>query len=260
MTPGASSAPHQPDSVDVVVPAFNEEMRLASSLVTLGGALAALPLPASITVVDNGSTDSTAEVARATAGDVAVAVRVLSCPTRGKGAAVRHGLLAAGTRWSGFMDADLATSLDALPEVMAELRRGASVVVGSRRHDMSHLLVDHDALRRVGGWAFRTAARRVVPGVSDTQCGFKFFDAAVAKELVRDQLVAGWAFDVELLSRAQSRGLVVREVPVGWRNRPGSRFSPVRDGLASFRDLAVIRSRARRERREQPATALPLAR
>ena len=154
---------------------------------------------------------------------------------------------------------DLATSLEALHPVLEELRRGSSVVIGSRRHDMSHLLVDHDTVRRVGGWAFRSAARYVVPGIGDTQCGFKFFDAEVARDLVQEQLLPGWTFDVELLARAQTRGLVVREVPVRWTNRPGSRFSPVIDGVAAFRDLAALQHRLRQERREPARPAVTLA-
>jgi glycosyltransferase involved in cell wall biosynthesis len=246
------------DLLDVVIPAWNEAGRLAESLQTLGRALADLGVRSMITVVDNGSTDGTADIARRVGPSVAVPLRVLSCPERGKGAAVRVGLLASEGRWVGFMDADLATSLEALEPVVQELRRGSTVVIGTRRHDMSHLLVEHDTVRRIGGYAFRTAARYVVPGVTDTQCGFKFFDAAAGRELARDLQLTGWTFDVELLARARSRGLAIREVPVRWTNRPGSRFSPLVDGLASFRDLMAVRAMVRHEQRDLARPAVTL--
>lgn len=240
--------------LDVVIPAYNEGRRLPRSLDTLAVALASLELSAGITIVDNASTDDTLEVARAFERDEQrVVVRVLSCSTRGKGAAVRAGVLSSEATWVGFMDADLATSLAALPPTLELLGRGIPVVIGTRRHDMSHLLVEHEALRRVGGWAFRAAVRTVVQGVADTQCGFKFFDAVTARRLFADLQLAGWAFDVEILARAQACGFAVGEVPVQWANQPGSRFAPVTDGIRAFGDVARIRRLARRAMRDLPA-------
>jgi dolichyl-phosphate beta-glucosyltransferase len=102
--------------------------------------------------------------------------------------------------------------------------------------------VRHHAVRRAGAWAFRRSVRQLVPGIGDTQCGFKFFDRATALALFRPLRTAGFAFDVELLARAQRAGAVIAELPVRWTDRPGSSFSPARDGLRSFATLYRLRA------------------
>jgi glycosyltransferase involved in cell wall biosynthesis len=233
--------------LEVILPAFNEAHRLSASLDTLSTALGTLPVTSAITVVDNASTDGTtallAERQKRT-GDAPV--RVLSCTTRGKGAAVRAGMLASTARWVGFMDTDLATSLDALDLTVEKLASGSQIVVGSRRHDMSNLLLEQQLVRRLGGWAYRRAAELVVPGLLDTQCGFKFFELQTARALFKELTLVGWSFDVEVLAKAQALGISLAEVPVSWTNQSGSRFRPIRDGVGAFRDLALVRSAVRR--------------
>lgn len=246
------AATGQPD-LDVVVPALDEQDRLPATLAALTAHLAASGLDCVVTVVDNGSTDGTADVARAWARATSVPVRLLSCPQRGKGAAVRTGMLAGTARWIGYMDADLATSLDATGAVVAELRDGADVVVGSRRLVRHGVVLTQEPVRQLGGWAFRTASRLVVPTVPDTQCGFKFFAGHRVPTLFGPLRSMGWSFDVEVLARAQRAGMDVREVQVDWTHDPRSRFRVVRDGVTTFADLVRIRRSLQRERRVVPA-------
>ncbi|EWM66990.1 LigA protein [Micromonospora sp. M42] len=158
--------------LDVVVPAYNEALRLPDTLVLLRAALAELGVPCRVTVVDNASDDGTsAVVVNAPPGPVPV--RLLWCGEPGKGFAVRRGVLASDARYVGFCDADLATAPAALAQVLNLLYDGADAVVGSRAHPESVVEERHSVLRRWGAVAFRGAVRQVVRGVSETQCGFK---------------------------------------------------------------------------------------
>ncbi|MEU4641067.1 glycosyltransferase [Micromonospora sp. NPDC023814] len=230
--------------LDVVVPAYNEARRLPQTLLLLREALAGLGVPCRVTVVDNASTDETAHVVAATPPS-AVPVRLLHCVDRGKGFAVRTGMLASDASYVGFCDADLATAPDHLAHVLSLLIGGADAVVGSRAHPQSVVQDRHSVLRRWGAVAFRGAVRQVVRGVSETQCGFKFFRADVARRAFEPLRCGGFAFDVEVLGRAERAGARLVEIPVNWVDVPGSRFSPVRHGWRSFVDVAVIRRRLR---------------
>jgi dolichyl-phosphate beta-glucosyltransferase len=238
----------------VVVPALNEERRLPATLAGLRDALGGLPLPSEILVVDNGSVDGTAAlVLRHHKDDHPVPIRLLRCSRRGKGAAVRAGVLATHGSYVGFCDADLATGMDALVPTLAYLGAGVNVVVGSRAHPDSVVRVRHGVVRRAGAWAFRRSVHQLVPGVSDTQCGFKFFDRATALALFRPLRTVGFAFDVELLARARRSGAVIAELPVHWTDRPGSSFSPARDGVRSFVTLYRLRAMLASEGARQAA-------
>lgn len=238
--------PEAPSRVvlDVVVPSYNEEHRLPDTLVALRAALADLGVPCRVTVVDNASTDGTARVAvEAPAGPVPV--RVLHCGERGKGFAVRTGVLATDARYVGFCDADLATALDNLPHVLALLAEGADAVVGSRAHPQSTVEERHSPLRRWGAVAFRGAVRQIVRTIGETQCGYKFFRSDVARRAFEPLRCGGFAFDVEVLGRAERAGARLVEIPVDWVDAPGSTFSTLRHGWRSFVDVAAISWRLR---------------
>ncbi|WBB65927.1 glycosyltransferase [Micromonospora sp. WMMD812] len=247
--------------LDVVVPAYNEALRLPDTLVLLRQALADLGVPCRVTVVDNASTDGTADVvAGVPAGPVPV--RLLHCADRGKGFAVRAGVLASDARYVGFCDADLATAPDNLGHVLWLLVDGADAVVGSRAHPESVVEERHSLLRRWGAVAFRAAVRQVVRGVGETQCGFKFFRGDVARRAFAPLRCGGFAFDVEVLGRAERAGARLVEIPVNWVDVPGSRFSPVRHGWRSFLDVASIRRQLRHEAvpvAPMPIVGLPVA-
>ncbi|GAA0215292.1 glycosyltransferase family 2 protein [Actinomadura nitritigenes] len=230
-----------PALLEVVVPARNEAGRLPAGLDLLSDRLAALPARAEVIVVDNASTDGTAEIVRSWRGPVPV--RLLTCERPGKGAAVRTGLLATRAPYIGFMDADMATDLAALDDALALLREGRTVVVGSRRHAES--VVEGYALpvRRLGAITFNRIVRDLVGGIQDTQCGFKFFAGPLGRAAARDLHTTGFSFDVELLAHCVRRGAPVTAIPVVWRDRPGSTFSVRRHSLQCLVDLARIRAR-----------------
>lgn len=240
-------------ALDVVIPARNEAGRLPHGLERLSATLAALPLSASILVVDNASTDATARIAATWSGPVPV--RLLHCPVPGKGAAVRAGLLATTAPYAGFCDADMATDPAALDQVLTLLRAGHQVVIGSRRHPGSTVEVYGHPLRRVGALAFNRLVRDLTGGVADTQCGFKFFTGPLARAAAADLRTPGFAFDVELLLHCRRRGAEPVEIPVVWHDVPGSTFSVRRHAAGCLRDLARIHADARRA----PAARRPRA-
>ncbi len=242
--------------LDIVVPARNEAARLERGLETLSGRLSVLPVRAAILVVDNGSTDATADIVRAWSGPVPV--RLLQCEQPGKGAAVRAGLLATTAPYVGFCDADMATGLAALDDVLTLLRRGRQVVVGSRRHPDSTVDVYGRPLRRVGALAFNRLCRGLAGNVSDTQCGFKFFHGPMVRAAAADLRTCGFAFDVELLLLCRRLGADVEEIPVVWHDMPGSTFSISRHAYGCVRDLVRIALIARRDYGAAPQV-LPVA-
>ncbi|MEU7863148.1 glycosyltransferase [Nonomuraea sp. NPDC049141] len=234
----------RPPLLEIVVPAFNEERRLPGGLLQLCAKLARMPFPTAVIVVDNNSTDSTGEIVR-TWPRGPVPVRLVECATPGKGAAVRAGLLDTRAPFVGFCDADMATDLSAIDVAFGLLLSGERVVVGSRAHAFSDVENRHSRVRELGAVGFRALARVLVRGVSDTQCGFKFFDGALVREAVAGLRTFGFAFDVELLARCVALGSTVLEIPVNWRDMPGSRFSPARHGAGILLELGRIWLRLR---------------
>jgi glycosyltransferase involved in cell wall biosynthesis len=238
-------------SIEIVVPARNEARRLPDGLAALCRKAATLPLRAAILVVDSASTDLTGDVVRAwPAGPVPV--RLLHCPRAGKGVAVRAGLLATRAPFVGFCDADMATDLSALDLAVSLLVAGRHLIIGSRALDSSVAEERRNGIRRTGAMAFRALARRVVPDATDTQCGFKFFSGPLARAAARPLRTTGFAFDVELIARCQQLGATLTEIPVCWRDVPGSTFSVPRHSAAALRDVAAIWLRHR------PGRAVPL--
>jgi dolichyl-phosphate beta-glucosyltransferase len=233
-----------PTKFEIVVPARNEARRLPDGLAALCRKAATLPLPTAILVVDSASTDLTGDiVAGWPAGPVPV--RLLRCRRAGKGLAVRVGLLATRAPFVGFCDADMATDLSALDVAVSLLTAGNPVVIGSRALAASAVEDRHSGTRRAGAAAFRVLARQVVPGATDTQCGFKFFAGPLARDAALSLRTAGFAFDVELIARCQRLGAPVTEIPVCWRDVPGSTFSVPRHTAGTLRDVAAIWLRMR---------------
>ena len=223
----------------MIIPAYNEEKRLPSTLAAAAGYLARQPWTSAIAVVDNDSVDSTADTVEHP-GEAPVGTYLIGCSERGKGAAVRRGIATSSARYVGFIDADNATPIDALDEIVPLLRQGYGAVIASRRCHGACYEVEQSALRRGGGWLFRACAHLAVPGVADTQCGFKFFDGPLVRDIVRGCRINGFAFDVELLAHVVRAGRRTVEVPVAWSDVPGSTFSPRRDGMRSLADLLRI--------------------
>ena len=239
---------------EIVVPARNEARRLPEGLATLCREAAALPLPTAIVVVDSASTDGTGEVVRRWSRQP-VPVRLLRCERPGKGIAVRAGLLATRAPFAGFCDADMATELSALDTVISLLTAGHQMVIGSRALEESVVEARSSAVRQVGAAVYRALARQVVPGCTDTQCGFKFFSGPLVRAAARPLRTTGFAFDVELLARCQRLGATLTEIPVRWRDVSGSSFSWPRHSAAIFRDSAAIWLWSRMERQPDPREA-----
>jgi dolichyl-phosphate beta-glucosyltransferase len=236
LLPVAAGRPRPAADLEIAIPAYNEAARLPETLRRTMEFLREQPWSSRIVVVDNGSSDETADIVRATArrSDHVVPVDLVGCAHPGKGAAVRRALLSSRSRFVGFFDADLATPVETLVAAMAHLENGASAVIGSRHAPGARFVQAQPRARRMGGAAFRLMTRTLVTGINDTQCGFKFF----RREAVVQALVAcrstGFAFDVELLRQLQSDGEEIVELPVAWSHADQSSFHPWRDGLASF--------------------------
>ena len=245
--------------LQLIIPAYNEEHRLPGTLRDLREHITRrgwMPLQVEVIVVDNASTDATAEVARL-ADSVAMPVRVVHCAQRGKGAAVRAGIAASDAELVGFMDADGATGLDALDEAWRRITLGAEVAIASRAVPGAQTMARHSWLRARGAQVYRTLAGRIVPGVSDTQCGFKLMTGRLARRVFSRMRTDGFSFDVELLARMRLEGAAISEFPVTWVDVPGSTFDPARHGIDSFRELATIAWLLRGARRTHGVTRLP---
>ena len=257
-------------SLTIVLPAYNEEARLGPGLDELFAYLAsdvgraALPPEVRVLVVDDGSTDGTAALVRhrpeahASPNDIPPRLSIISVPHGGKGDAVRAGMLAADGDVIVFADADMATPPDQLAPLLAALR-DHDVALGSRiQRDGSDMRSTQPPLRRLLGRAFHALASIwVVGAVQDTQCGFKGFTRAAARDLFACQRVESIVFDVEIIYLARRRGYRIAIVPVRWADRRGSRMR-TRPGLAlrvgwDLLRIPVIHLRDRR------ATARPRA-
>ena len=222
-------------SITVILPAYNEASRLGPALDELfawiddGTAWSRAP-DIRVLVVDDGSVDGTADLVRARpeaqiAPGVPPRLRVMTVPHRGKGAAVRAGMLAADGDILLFADADMATPPDQIPKVVAALEH-ADVALGSRiQPDGTDMRATQPAFRRLLGRLFHVLASLWVVGpVQDTQCGFKGFTRSVARDLFTLQQVTSIVFDVELIYLARRRGYRMEVVPIRWEDRRGSRM------------------------------------
>jgi len=233
-------------TLEIVIPAYNEASRILPSLRSIADWLQRNDRDAGILVVDDGSTDATAEVVERQAPP---GVRLIRLPeNRGKGAAIRAAIAASTAETVLISDADLSTPISELPRLEAELD-GADVVIGSRAIDRSRIEVRQPPWREWSGRTFNLAIRLLgIRGVRDTQCGFKLLRGDVARRLFAAMVVERYAFDVELLWLARRHGYRIREVAVVWRNDPSSHVTVWRDGTRMLFDVATFRWRHRRSR------------
>jgi len=230
------SEPENRPFLSVVIPAYNEEHRLPPTFAVVKEYLAQQRYASEIIVVDNASADRTAEVARR------AGVEVIEERRRGKGAAVRTGMLAARGEYVLFSDADLSTPIAEVEKLLEAIRRGHEVAIGSRALPESNITVHQPWYRELVGRMGNLLVRIVaVRGIADTQCGFKLYPRQVAQRLFGAQRMTGIAFDMEMLFLAQRLGLRIAEVPVTWVDNPDTRFSRVRDSLDALKDLVRIR-------------------
>jgi dolichyl-phosphate beta-glucosyltransferase len=242
--------------LSVIIPAKDEEKRLPGTLERVLEYLGRQPYTYEVVVVDDGSTDDTRGVVeRFAATDPAV--RLLSYEVnRGKGYAVRRGMLDAQGDYLLMCDADLSTPIEEVETLFAALDEGAAIAIGSRAMTGSHLVVRQPPLRELIGRCFNLAVRFLaVPGIHDTQCGFKLFTRAAARDIFAHLTVDHWCFDVEALLVARKMEYRVAEVPVTWVNEANTKVNVLRDFARTVLDLLRIRTRwlLRRPRRGQAA-------
>jgi dolichyl-phosphate beta-glucosyltransferase len=224
--------------LSVVVPLYNEEKRLYGCMARLISQLRLNLIPAEIILVCNGCTDRTEELARRYAGQHKW-IHVLSIAERGKGAAVRAGMLTARGKMVYMADVDLSTPAKEIYRFMVVHEQfGFDVVVGSREIDRSKVKATFK--RRVIGRCFHLLTALLVPGIQDTQCGFKLFSAAAAKDIFSNATVNGLAFDVEALYLARRMGYTIYELPVTWEDNPDSRVNLFTDSLEMLTDVLKI--------------------
>jgi len=222
--------------LSVVVPAYNEEHRLGPTLARIKEYLGKQEYTSEIIVVDNASRDRTIEVAQG------AGVEVLEERRRGKGAAVRTGMIAARGDYTIFSDADLSTPIEEVEKLLAAVKGGCDIAIASRALPESNLVKRQPWYREMVGRLGNLLVRLVaVHGIADTQCGFKLFPREIAQRVFPAQRLTGAAFDVEVLFIAQHMGWKIAEVPVTWIDSPDTRFSRVRDSLDALKDLVRIR-------------------
>ena len=231
------------ESISVVIPAYNEEARLPGTLERVASFIERCGFEFSeVLVVDDGSTDGTADAARRFAG-CHPEVQVLQNPgNRGKGYAVRHGMLAARGDWRLFSDADLSAPIEELETLCKAARTsGAEIAIGSRALNRSLIEVHQSHFRETAGKFFNLVMRVAIGlPIHDTQCGFKLFSRRAAEAAFSRQQLDRFGFDVEVLFIARSLGFLIEEVPVRWSHVEGTKVG-LWNGFQSFLDLLAIR-------------------
>ncbi len=246
--PAPAGVPVEP-AFSIVIPAYNETRRLPVSLEHLRAYVASRPTPTEVIVVDDGSTDATAElVERHMADWPGAGLRLLREPHRGKGGAIRAGVLAARGAYIALADADFSMPPEEFDRFGVAALGEYDVAIASRTAPGAIRTGEPPNRRAIGALFSLVVRALLVPGVRDTQCGFKCLRREAALDFCAHQTIEGWCFDVELLHIARLRGYRVREVPIAWHFVPGSRVHPLRDAASVLRDLLVIRLRSWRGR------------
>lgn len=227
--------------LSIIIPAFNEENRLGRTLERIRGYVSSKGFDAEVIVVDDGSSDGTAELVEEWRTRMPNLRLVSNGRNRGKGYSVRHGMLEARGRIALFTDADLSAPIEEADKLLAALRN-ADVALGSRALDRSLISVHQSRLRELAGGVFNRIVRLMTGvGFHDTQCGFKAFVRQPAKVIFEQQRVEGFGFDPEILFLAKRHGLRAVEIPVRWAHDPATKVRVFRDSLHMFGDLLRIR-------------------
>ena len=229
--------------LSIVVPAYNEELRLPPTLMKLDAFLRTQPLRYEIVVVDDGSKDKTCDVVTAHMLTIPNLRLVRQFPNRGKGAAVRMGMLQARGQIRVMCDADGSMPAEELPKLLAPIIKcEAAIAIGSRYAEGAKTDVKQPFYRVM--WSRlcnRVIQKSLVPGVRDTQCGFKAFTAEAARDLFAYGRIDGWAFDLEILALARRRGYGIAEVGVEWKDDGRSRVNPLKDMWKVISEAMTIR-------------------
>ncbi len=230
--------------LSVVIPVYNEEARIRGTLDRVVSFLSEWHHTWEVVVADDGSTDASPAII-AEFASLYSNLHILSLPHRGKGWAVKNGMLCAQGEYRLLCDADLSVPIEQVERLLPPQIEGADIAIGSREAPGARRIGEPER-RHIMGRAYNMLVRFLaVPGVRDTQCGFKCFRGAAVPQLFQGQTVDGFSFDVETLLRARRAGMSLKEVGVDWHYREHSKVRPLRDSLSMTCDLLRIRWRYR---------------
>lgn len=233
--------------LSVIIPAYNEEKRLLPTLEQVYSFLEKQSYTSEIILVENGSTDRTLEIA-AEYAKTRPTITILHEEQRGKGNAVRRGMLAAHGEYRFLCDADLSMPIEEISKFLPPNLENIDIAIGSREARGS-MRLNEPSYRHIGGRAINLAIRLLIlPGLDDTQCGFKCFHASTIEPLFRQQILTGWSFDIELLYLARRKKMRIHEIPIQWHFNADSKVSAVRDALIMIGDIFRIHLNALRGR------------
>ncbi len=243
--------------LSIVIPAYNECLRIESTLERVMACIRERAWDAEVLVVDDGSTDDTAAIVQRWMQEHPRLHLVKNRGNRGKGYSVRNGLLQSASEIVMFTDADLSSPMEEAQLLMDALDRGADVAIGSRWLDRKPQTMNQPLYRRFFGRCFNWVTRRVIGlPFKDTQCGFKAYKREAAQVIFRLQTIERWGFDPEILFIARKLKYKIVEIPVTWGHDERSRLSYLKDGLKMLEEMAEIRSNSLRGRYDQAIAAM----
>lgn len=233
-------------SISVIIPAYNEEKTIEQALKKTSDYLEQQKHDYEIIVVDDGSADHTLEIAKKislptstllSAGKIKILENKVN---RGKGYAVKRGILEGAKEWILFADADMATPIEELENFLRH--SNYDILIASRALPDSRILTHQSKFRELGGRAINLFVRLLfLPGIWDTQCGFKLFRSSAAKKIFPLQTIDRFGFDIEVLYLARKHGFTIKELPVTWSHQPNTKVNPIKDGLRILWDLVKIK-------------------
>lgn len=233
--------------LSIVIPAHNEENRLPRTLEQIFAFLNEQSFSSEVIVVENGSSDRTLELANEFAKNHPSLI-VIHEERRGKGNAVQRGVLSAHGEYRFICDADLSMPIEELPKFLPPILSDFDIAIGSREAKGA-VRYNEPSYRHLGGRVINFVIRLLIlPGLNDTQCGFKCFRAEVCEMLFQQQTLTGWSFDIELLYLARRKKLRIKEIPIQWYYDADSKVSAVRDALRMIGDIFRIHRNAIRGR------------
>lgn len=243
--------------LSIVVPAYNEERRIGKTLQKIRDYLASQSYAAEIIVVNDGSTDRTAEKAAETLRGMDQVHILRRCDNRGKGCSVREGIFQAKGELVLFSDADLSTPIEELEKFLPWIDQGFDVVIGSRALPESDIQVRQNFFRELMGKTFNVFVRLfLMKDIPDTQCGFKLFRGDVARKIFPFVKTRGFSFDVEALYLCRRSGCRIKQIPICWQNSPPSKVRILASSVQMLLELVKIRIRHRKNGRISGQRAL----
>lgn len=233
----------------VIIPAYNEQDRLPPTLKRLAEFFATEPYTVQVITISDGSKDNTDALVQEFATSHPNFSLINYSPNRGKGYAVRKGMLEADAEYILFSDADLAAPIEEITKLWAAIEKGTEIAIGSRPLKESNLEIRQPWYREMLGRAFNKAVQLLaIRGIDDTQCGFKLFSQKAARDIFSRCKLDGFGFDFESLMIARDLGYPISEVPIRWSHQEGSKVSLVRDGTRMLSELIKLNLAGKKNR------------